>query len=137
MQRVTVTGETLAKRAVVEAILDKHDAATNQRKFNALFATASLDDAIEYIHLFQEIQAERAEASEDFIPLNIACVFSPPSEGNKDVAQLQEDLPQELEDNKVEPNRKKEALAEIIADYNARFGTGHRIAEFDSYYQDV
>lgn len=129
-------GETLAKRAVVEATLDKHDAATNQRKFNALFATAKIDDAIEYFHLFKEIQAGRTE-SEDFIPLNIACVFSPPAEGNKDVAQLQEDLPQELEDNKVEPNRKKEALAAIIADYNARFGTNHRIAEFDSYYQDV
>lgn len=130
-------GETLAKRAVVEAILDKHDAATNQRKFNALFATAKIDDAIEYFHLFKEIQAGRAAASEDFIPLNVACVFSPPAEGNRDVAQLQEDLPQELEDNKVEPNRKKEALTEIIADYNARFGTNHRIGEFDSYYQDV
>src|SRR5690625_2592192 len=130
-------GETLAKRAVVEAILDKHDAATNQRKFNALFATAKIDDAIEYFHLFKAIQADRAAASEEFIPLNIACVFSPPAEGNRDVAQLQEDLPQELEDNKVEPNQKKEALAEIIADHNARYGTNHRIAEFDSYYQDV
>ncbi|RMH70895.1 MAG: type I restriction endonuclease subunit R, partial [Gemmatimonadetes bacterium] len=45
-------GEALTKHAVVEAILDKHDAATNQRKFNALFATASIDDAIEYFHLF-------------------------------------------------------------------------------------
>ena len=78
-------GETLAKRAVVEAILDKHDAATNQRKFNALFATAKIDDAIEYFHLFKEIQADRAAASEEFIPLNIACVFSPPAEGNRDV----------------------------------------------------
>jgi type I restriction enzyme R subunit len=130
-------GETLAKRAVVEAILDKHDAATNQRKFNALFATAKIDDAIAYFHLFKEIQAERAAASEDFMPLNIACVFSPPAEGNRDVAQLQEDLPQELEDNKVEPNRKKEALTGIIADYNARYGTNHSIANFDTYYQDV
>ncbi len=130
-------GESLAKRAVAEAILEKHDAATNQRKFNALFATGSIDDAIEYFHLFQEIQAERAEAEEDFIPLNIACVFSPPAEGNRDVAQLQEDLPQELEDNKIEPNRKKAALAEIIDDYNARYGTNHNLANFDSYYQDV
>jgi len=130
-------GEALAKRAVVEAILDKHDAATNERKFNALFATASIDDAIEYFHLFQEIQAERAEMDEDFIPLNIACVFSPPAEGNRDVAQLQEDLPQELEDNKVEPNRKKVALKAIIADYNARYGTNHDLANFDSYYQDI
>ena len=110
-------GETPAKQAVVEAILDKHDAATNERKFNALFATASIDDAIEYFHLFREIQDARAEADEDTMPLNIACVFSPPSEGRRDIAQLQEDLPQELADNQVEPNRKKAALKKIIDDY--------------------
>ncbi len=130
-------GETLAKRAVVEAILEKHDAATNQRKFNALFATASIDDAIEYYRLFKEIQAERAAEDENFEPLNIACVFSPPAEGNRDIAQLQEDLPQELADNKVEPSRKKAALTEIINDYNARYGTNHSVGEFDSYYQDI
>jgi type I restriction enzyme R subunit len=130
-------GEALAKRAVVEAILDKHAAATNQRKFNALFATASIDDAIAYFDLFQQIQAERAVANPDFAPLQIACVFSPPAEGNRDVAQLQEDLPQELADNRIEPNRKKEALARIIADYNARYGTNHDLTNFDSYYQDV
>ncbi|MEQ8227041.1 MAG: type I restriction endonuclease subunit R [Rhodospirillales bacterium] len=130
-------GETLAKRAVVEAILDKHDAATNQRKFNALFATASIDDAIAYFDLFKDIQAERAAAEPEFIPLQIACVFSPPAEGNRDVAQLQEDLPQELADNMVEPNRKKEALTRIIADYNARYGTNHDLANFDSYYQGI
>ncbi len=130
-------GETLAKQAVVKAILEKHDAATNQRKFNALFATASINDAIEYFHLFQDIQAGRAEADEDFIPLNIACVFSPPAEDNRDIAQLQEDLPQELKDNKVEPNRKKAALTKIIGDYNKRHGTNHSLANFDIYYQDI
>jgi len=130
-------GETLAKRAVVEAILEKHDAATSERKFNAIFATASIDDAIEYFHLFKEIQTERAAADEDYRLLNIACVFSPPAEGNRNINQLQEDLPQELEDNKVEPNRKKAALKEIIGDYNARYGTNHDLANFDTYYQDV
>lgn len=130
-------GETLARRAVVEAILAKHDAATNQRKFNTLFATASIDDAMDYFRLFREVQAKRVEQDEDFVPLNIACVFSPPAEGNRDVAQLQEDLPQELEDNKKEPGRKKAALVEIIADYNARYGANHNLANFDSYYQDV
>jgi len=130
-------GETPAKRAVVKAILDKHDAATNQRRFNALFATASIDDAIEYFRLFGDVQQARMAQDPDFMPLNIACVFSPPAEGNRDVAQLQEDLPQELEDNKVDPNRKKAALADIIADYNARYGTNHDVANFDSYYQDV
>ena len=48
-------GETLAKRAIVDAILAKHDAATGGRKFNALLATASINDAIEYYTLFDAI----------------------------------------------------------------------------------
>jgi type I restriction enzyme R subunit len=130
-------GETLAKQKVVEAILDKHDAATSGRRFNALLATASIDDAIEYYRLFKEIQARRQEQDETFQPLNVACVFSPPAKGNRDIAQLQEDLPQELADNQKEPNRKEEALREIIADYNARYGTNFDLVTFDGYYQDI
>jgi type I restriction enzyme R subunit len=51
--------------------------------------------------------------------------------------QIQEDLPQEQEDNEVEPEKKKAALKAILADYNARYGTNHRLSEFDLYYQDV
>lgn len=69
--------------------------------------------------------------------LNIACVFSPPAEGNKDVQQIQEDLLQEKEDNKQDPEGKKAALTALLPDYNIRFGTNHRIGEFDLYYQDV
>ena len=130
-------GETLAKHKVVEEILEKHDTATNQRRFNALFATASIDDAIEYYRLFQEIQAKRQQEDENFRPLNVACVFSPPAEGNRDIAQLQEDLPQELADNRKEPGKKKAALAAIIADYNARYGTNFDLSTFDGYYQDI
>jgi type I restriction enzyme R subunit len=130
-------GEPLAKRAIIEAILTKHDAATGQRRFNALLATSSINDAIEYHRLFAEMQAEKQTADPDFKPLNIACVFSPPAEGNPDVKQIQEDLPQEKEDNAVEPEKKKEALKAILADYNANYGTNHKIGEFDLYYQDV
>lgn len=130
-------GEPLAKRAVVEAILAKHDAATGQRRFNALLATSSINDAIEYHALFRMIQAEKLAADPSFQPLNIACVFSPPAEGDPDVKQIQEDLPQEQEDNAVEPEKKKEALKAILADYNAHYGTNHKIGEFDLYYQDV
>jgi len=130
-------GETLAKRAVVEAILAKHDAATGGRRFNALLATASINDAIEYYKLFEAAQAEKQQADPDFVPLNIAAVFSPPADVSADVKQLQEDLPQEQEDNKHDPEAKKNALKAIIAGYNARFGTNHRIEEFDAYYQDV
>ncbi|PJK14125.1 DEAD/DEAH box helicase [Lysobacteraceae bacterium NML07-0707] len=130
-------GEPLAKRAIVEAILGKHDAATNDRKFNAIFATASINDAIEYYELFKIVQAEKLAENKAFQPLNIACVFSPPAEGNKDVQQIQEDLPQEKADNQQAPEEKKTALKAIIADYNARYGSNHSIGEFDLYYQDV
>ncbi len=74
------TGHALSQRAVVEAILEKHAAATNARKFNALFATASINNAIEYYKLFKEIQIQNQAENEAYIPLNIACVFSPPSQ---------------------------------------------------------
>lgn len=130
-------GEPLAKRAIIEAILSKHDAATGQRRFNALLATSSINDAIEYHGLFKTMQAEKQAVDPSFQPLNIACVFSPPAEGNPDVKQFQEDLPTEKEDNAVEPEKKKEALKAILADYNANYGTNHKIGEFDLYYQDV
>jgi type I restriction enzyme R subunit len=136
-------GEPIAKRAIIEAILAKHDTATGGRRFNALFATTSINDAIEYHTLFKTMQAEKQAADPDFKPLNIACVFSPPAqlaenpESKKDIEQLSEDLPQEQEDNKVEPEAKKQALEGILADYNARYGTNHRLSEFDLYYQDV
>jgi type I restriction enzyme R subunit len=130
-------GEPLAKRAIVEAILAKHDAATAGRKFNAVLATASINDAIEYHALFKTVQAEKLASDPEFQPLNIACVFSPPAEGNKDVQQIQEDLPQEKADNEQEPDKKKDALKAIIADYNTQFGSNHSIGEFDLYYQDI
>ncbi len=143
------SGEPLAQQAVVEAILDKHDAATNRRKFNALLATASINDAIGYYRLFKEMQQKRAEEDPDFVPLNVACVFSPPAqllarEGDarskknaEDIRQLQEDLIQEQEDNRQDPEEKIKALEEIIADYNEQYDTNFSINEFDLYYQDV
>ena len=131
------SGQTLTKQAVVQAILDKHDAATGERRFNALLGTASINDAIEYYKAFKQLQAEREADDPDFVPVKIAAVFSPPAEGNKDVLQIQEDLPQEKEDNQHDPEGKKTALKAIIADYNEQYGTNHDINNFDLYYQDV
>jgi len=130
-------GEAIAKRAVIEAILAKHDAATAGRRFNAILATASINDAIEYYGLFKTMQAEKQADGTEFKPLNIACVFSPPAEGNQDVRQIQEDLPQEKADNEEDPEGKKAALKAILADYNSRYGGNHKLSEFDLYYQDV
>lgn len=129
--------DAISQQAVVEAILAKHDAATNARRFNAVLATASINHAIEYHRLFTEIQTKRQIEDDSFQPLNIACVFSPPADGNKDVQQLQEDLPQEKQDNSVAPDEKKAALKAIITAYNTQYGTNHSINEFDLYYQDV
>ena len=129
--------EAIAQQAVVEAIVEKHNGATNQRRFNALLATASINDAIAYYNLLKKAQAEQKATDENFVSLNIACVFSPPAEGNRDVQQIQEDLPQEKRDNEDAPAEKKEALKTIIDDYNKQYGTNHSITEFDGYYQDV
>ncbi|HEY0981339.1 type I restriction endonuclease subunit R [Schlesneria sp.] len=130
-------GETLAKRAVVEAILAKHDAATSNRRFNAILATSSINDAIDYWSMFDSLQTGKKIEDPDFSPLNIACVFSPPGDVSPDVRQIQEDLIQERFDNQDDPDGKKKALKLIIETYNETYGTNHSINEFDLYYQDV
>jgi type I restriction enzyme R subunit len=142
-------GEAIAQQAVVGAILEKHNAATNSRRFNALLATASINNAIEYYQLFKEVQKKKLAENPEYEPLNIACVFSPPAqliakEGDQqslknaaDVKQLQEDLQQEKLDNQTKPEEKKKALIEIISDYNKQYKTKHSINEFDLYYQNL
>ncbi|NIZ46549.1 type I restriction endonuclease subunit R [Entomospira nematocerorum] len=125
------------KHKIIEEIILKHGAVTTNRKFNAIFATASINDAIEYYRLFQSVQKEKLAKDQSYIPLNIVAVFTPPAEGNKDVQQLQEDLEQEKKDNEEAPDQKKQALALILDDYNHQYKTNHRIAEFDLFYQDV
>ena len=127
----------ISKTAIINSILQRHNAATDSRRFNAIMATGRIDDAIEYYNLFKTIQQERKTQNPEYESLNIACIFSPPAEGNKDIQQIQEDLPQERFDNQQEPDKKKAALKMIIADYNKQYGTNHTIAEFDTYYQDV
>jgi type I restriction enzyme R subunit len=83
------------------------------------------------------VQIGRKVSDPEYTPLNVTAVFSPPADVSPDVKQLQEDLPQEQEDNKQDPEQKKRALKAIIDHYNEKFGTNHRIDEFDLYYQDV
>ena len=140
-KHAVTAGETLKKQKVVEEILSKHSKATLDRRFNALLATNSIPDAIEYVQCFQEIQEKKAAADPTFVPLNVACIFSPPPSPAKDTKfageDLAEDLPQEQEDNKQDPDKKRDALTNIITDYNTRFGTNHRLDDFYAYYRDV
>ena len=130
------------KEIIVEKILEVHDKVSDNRRFNALFATASINDAIEYCKIFDRIQREREEEEEKkkdptFKPLRIACLFSPPAEGNRDIMQIQEELDQERQDNQVDPLGKKEALRRIISIYRKTYGGNFCIEEFDRYNSDV
>lgn len=137
-RKAAITPDIQRKMAIVESILLKHNAATNDRRFNAILATASIDDAIQYFELFKLLQHEHCKRKgENFVPLNVVCIFSPPAEGNRDVKQLQEELQQEKTDNEKEPEKKKVALKKIMNCYNSMYGTSHTLNEFDLYYQDV
>ncbi len=135
--RQTSFDETKVKKNVINRILDKHDSVTDNRRFNAFLATDSINDAIEYYELFEEIQNKHKTTDGSYTPFNVVCIFSPPAEGNGDIKQLQADLPQERADNKEDPQRKKNALDAIISDYNSRYGTDHKLTEFDRYSKDV
>ncbi len=125
------------KEIIVEKILEVHDKVSDNRRFNALFATASINDAIEYCQAFDEIQFERGEHDSSYKPLRIACLFSPPAEGNRDIMQIQEELDQERQDNQVDPLGKKEVLRRIISIYRKTYGGNFCIEEFDRYNSDV
>lgn len=125
------------KEIIVEKILEVHDKVSDNRRFNALFATASINDAIAYCQIFDEIQLEREEADSNYKPLRIACLFSPPAEGNRDIMQIQEELDQERQDNQVDPLGKKEALRRIISIYRKTYGGNFCIEKFDRYNCDV
>jgi len=123
----------VTKPAIVKAILQNHNKSTVERQFNAILATNSINDAIEYYQLFKEQQKDAEN------PLNICCVFSPPAE-SADIKQFQEDLTQERADyeaSPVERSIKKQALIEIINDYNEQYTSNKSIADFDDYYKDV
>ena len=54
VKKAAKAASTISKKAVVEAILAKHDSATYNRRYNAIFATSRINEAIEYFELFKE-----------------------------------------------------------------------------------
>ncbi|MEO6820076.1 MAG: hypothetical protein ABI204_10135 [Ginsengibacter sp.] len=52
---------------LVEAILYKHNAATNSKRFNVLPGNSSINNAFEYYHLFKDIQKEKKAENLDYI----------------------------------------------------------------------
>ena len=128
----TQSSTPLTKNQIVSHILDNHATLTAGQRFNALFATSSIPDAIRYYQLFKEEQERRQKENPDYEPLNITAVFTPPMKNITD-----EDLPQEEADNREHPNENRAALAEIIDQYNGKYGTAFTTELIDEYYRDV
>lgn len=125
----------ITKESIANYIINHHDAVTQNRRFNAIFATASINEAIRYYDLFQELQNGR---DTDYQPLNIACVFSPPPDvaSSKNIGEDLEQEQQDYQEDGVED--KRSSLKRIMNDYNQHYGTNYNLEDsFDGYYQDI
>ena len=129
-------GQTLTKQAVAQAILDMHDAATGDRRFNALLATASINDAIESTRSSNAPgrasgRRPRVRAPQDRRRLLAAS-------GGQQGRPAAPGGPSAGEGGQPARSRAQEtALRAIIDDYNKRYGANHDINNFDLYYQDI
>lgn len=96
-------------QAVVKDIDDNFPTLSQGGKFHAIFATSSIPEAIIYYRLIKKV-----------IPhLKITALFDP-NEGNESTSIF-----------------KEEGLAEIISDYNLRYGKTFQIATHDKFKKDI
>ena len=98
---------------VVSDILDKWDVLSQCHKFHALFATNSIAEAIDY---YRRLKAAKPE-------LKISALFDPhiDNDGTSDRG----------------PTFKSDGLAEIMADYNARYGHDFDFARHAAFKKDL
>jgi type I restriction enzyme R subunit len=122
--------QELSKETIVDHIYKKHNSITEDRKFNAIFATNSIIDAIEYYKIFKQNNEDKDYLyKNDLQPLKVVAIFSPPQHPSKESSedankvQLQQKSQnielQDLEAEKDTPDKiKEEGLKEIQKDYN-------------------
>lgn len=96
---------------VVDDILIKHNSKTNNRKYNAIFATDSIGSAIEYSKIFKD----KMSKMEDEDKLRIATIFSYDDNADFDI------------------KHPREELEELIKDYNKIFATNFSTQNLDGY----
>ncbi|MCQ9087100.1 type I restriction endonuclease subunit R, EcoR124 family [Vibrio alginolyticus] len=98
---------------VVDDILDKWDVLSQGSKFHAILATNSIAEAIDYYRRLKAIKPE----------LKISALFDPniDNDGSGDRG----------------PTFKVEALEEVMADYNARYGLDFDFASHSAFKKDI
>jgi len=97
------------REKVVEDILDNWLTLSQNGKFNALFATSSISEAIEYYRLIKDKNPE----------LKITTLFDPNIDNNGSV------------------KFKEEGLVEIMEDYNHRYGQDFVLANHSKFKKDI
>lgn len=96
------------QRAVVDDILDNWTTLSHAGKFHAIFATSSIAEAIGYYKLF------KAKSG-----LKVTALFDPGIDNNGGALF------------------KEDAIAEIVADYNARYGMKFHLSTYAAFKRDL
>jgi type I restriction enzyme, R subunit len=103
--------------------------------FNSILATASIEAAKRYYHLFDNLQRERQVTQPGHRPLKVAVIYSyAPNEAEPDGLLAEE----EFETDDLPPDSR--AFLELaVKDYNDMFGTSYDTStdKFQNYYKDV
>ena len=98
----TASGKNIAPRVAAKLDVGQVSDITKVESPDTFERPIYAGNAIAYHELFKETQARRLAADPSFRPLNIACVFSPPAEGDKDVQRLKTRLDQYTDLTEVE-----------------------------------
>lgn len=101
---------------VAEDILKHFYQISCGRKYHALFATSSIEEAVRYYNIFKSMQSEVQENRR----LNI-CVLVDPNVDTESRTAFD----------------KEQALVNIITDYNANYGKSFTMASYDRYKKDI
>ena len=97
------------REKVVTNILNNWQKLSVGRKFSAIFATSSINEAIEYYKLFKEKQAN----------INITCLFDPTIDNNENASF------------------KEDGLVEIIEDYNRMYKQKFTLPTYSKMKKDI
>jgi type I restriction enzyme R subunit len=131
---------------VVNYILDHFDQKTKRGSayrlgdarvagFNSILATASIEAAKRYYHLFDNIQRERQVNDPGYRPLKVALIYSyAPNEAEVDGL-----LPEEAFEPAAMDASSRAFMDAAIADYNELFATTFDTSadKFENYYKDL
>ncbi|MCE4980378.1 type I restriction endonuclease subunit R [Mammaliicoccus sciuri] len=105
-------------RLITRHIVENHDKYTRNRQYSAILTVQSIPALIKFYNVFKEISKDYDK------PLNIAGVYSySPNE--------------ESTEGNVKEKHSRDSLDEIIADYNATFGTNFSTDTFQGYFNHI